>query len=133
MKKFFQQIMYFLLTVSFILSGCVNSPVKSNEKIDGLIIRNETKSVIEDVVIQVPKTGKMVSCSVILRLTECSLGFPVLENQNNNLVLSWKQKGRTYQYNIDNKDSNKINKDQLSKVIITIENGGHFTFRIGQE
>lgn len=122
-----------IILAIFILTACVPTPIVRNETINELIISNQTNSALEDVKLRVPKTNSLISCNVILPRTECSLGFAELENERNPATLSWIQKGQQYQRDIVTQIPDDLDKSKPSKVIITIEDNGKMTSRLGQE
>jgi len=122
-----------LFTAMAILIGCKVTPIKHNETINELTIINLTRSALEEVKLRVPKTKSLVSCNVILPRAECSLGFGELENERNPATLSWIQKGQLYQRDIVTQIPDDLDKSKPAKVIITIEDNGKMSSRLGQE
>ena len=120
------------IVIIFILAACAPTSIVRNETINELIISNQTKIALEEVELRVPKTGKMVACSFILPATECSLGFPEFEHQRNNATLSWLQRDQQYQREVIIKIPEDLDMSKAAKVIITIQNNGQITARLGQ-
>ncbi len=73
--------------------------------IDAVVIRNMTSHMISNVVLKIPATGKVVSCSTILPHRECSLGFPLQENKHNPATLSWQYQNRVFEESLAGRPS----------------------------
>ncbi|MFT5451810.1 MAG: outer membrane biogenesis lipoprotein LolB [Enterobacterales bacterium] len=124
------KLFFISIVVVLILAACVPTPVVRNETINELIIRNQTKSALEEVELRVPKTGKIVACSTVFPATECSLGFPEFEHQRNHATLSWLQRGQKYQRDIITKIPEDLDMSKPAIVIITIQDNGQITSRL---
>ena len=80
------------------LVGC--EATSQPEIITSIVIQNKTGSVLSNVILKVPKTRNIVSCSSIPPDEECSFGFQQRESQNNPVIISWVQNEKAYSHRL---------------------------------
>lgn len=73
------------------LSGFTGKPVR----ISGLVIRNETGSLVTDVILEVENAKEIVSVSPILAGSYFSTSFPLRTYQGNRISVTWNQGAQT--------------------------------------
>lgn len=62
-------------------------------RIEGIIIRNELRYPVTDVMVEVPATGGFAGCGNIFQRTACSTSFPAADYRRNAIVIRWKEQG----------------------------------------
>lgn len=107
-----------------ILTGCLSFPLRKMETLNSLVIRNQTRSTIHDVTLNVPKTGTLIACSAILPGTTCSLGFPELKNKRHSATLSWIQEGRSYTSDLSADRTKDAQPDRPLEVVVDVMDRG---------
>ena len=106
------------------LAGCRSFPLRKAEILNALVIRNQTRSTIHDVTLNVPKTGTLIACSAILPGTACSLGFPELKNKRLPATLSWTQEGNTYTSDVSAEGTKDAQSDRPLEVVVNVVGRG---------
>ncbi|MGK0293741.1 MAG: hypothetical protein ACI9U1_002143 [Porticoccaceae bacterium] len=85
---------WFLSIIMISMVGCVSTPVKKELIFNALIFDNQSGSELENVRIEVRKTGVFASCGVILSGTACSTTFRTKIYQGNPVYISWQVHGQ---------------------------------------
>jgi len=62
-------------------------------RIEGIIIRNQLRYPVTDVMVEVPATGEFAGCGNIVQRTACSTSFPAADYRLNAIVIRWKEQG----------------------------------------
>lgn len=109
-----------VILVLFDLAGCLSITPTSNELINQLIIQNNSDDTLGNVVLRVPLKNIIVSTNLILPRRQYVLGFPELENEHNEAILSWTRRNVTYKQNINNNISALIDYENPGKVLLSI-------------
>ncbi len=100
------------------------------ETINGLIIKNQTNFAVKDVVLKIPETGGIVSCSMILPHTECSMGFQERALGDNLAILSWKQDHKKYNVPLSNDQSPAVHPDYPYHAVVKIMDDGQLNVNL---
>lgn len=61
--------------------------------IEGVVIRNELRYPVTDVMIEVPATGEFAGCGNVLPRTSCSNAFPGVDYRSNAVIVRWREHG----------------------------------------
>ena len=79
-----------------IVAGCTSLPPMKPVKVGGLVFHNNTPQVVQDVQLQVPKTGGFISCNTIFPGSSCATTFPSRQYRGGAVVISWRQAGKRF-------------------------------------
>ncbi len=110
----------FLFVIFIIITAaCAVKPQTVNQ----LIIQNRSAQVVYEVKLKIPETGRVVSCSSILKDRECSLGFPERALQGHLAELSWQQNGIYYRRPLQAKNIKAVSDKALQAVVIILSEG----------
>lgn len=80
----------------FIAAGCAGAPPTEPVRVGGLVFHNNTLQPLEDVRLQVPKTGGFISCNQILQGRQCATTFPSRLYRGTPVIISWRQGGEQF-------------------------------------
>lgn len=106
------------------LTGCSIAKKFENELFDTIEIRNDTSQAIHGVKLKVPRTNRIMSCSVILPTSSCSVQFPPIPNRHNPVTLLWVHAGKRYEKIIPNSEQNLPEHAPPYTAIVSILNQG---------
>lgn len=107
-----------------LLGGCSGLAGGPKESINEIVIRNETRQVLQDIALRVPERHVIVSANFVLPLRDYSLGFRPVEYQQRYATLSWIQDGTHYSREIKTEVPSKINPDKAYRIVIRVLAGG---------
>jgi len=85
---------FLLIVWGFILGGCAVPPPVEPVRVGGLVLYNDTRYTLQDVRLQVPKTGGFISCGLILPGKQCATTFPSRHYRGAPVVITWLQAGQ---------------------------------------
>lgn len=81
---------YLLFLLLLVSCAADFQPYQLNE----IVVRNSTKSILENVKLQSEVTGRMFRCGNIAPGAQCSDSFTARRYQNNTISISWMYDGR---------------------------------------
>ncbi len=79
-----------------IVAGCTSLPPMKPVAVGGLVFNNSTPQVVQDVRLQVPKTGGFITCNMVLPGSSCATTFPSRQYRGGAIVISWRQAGQAF-------------------------------------
>ena len=110
-----------------LIQGCAGLNSGENERIDQLVIVNQTEYLLKDVILSVPDKNIIVSANAILPYRNYTLGFPERENRRERAVLSWWQNGQQYRREIEIEIPQNPEKSLVYTAVVTISDNGKMT------
>lgn len=90
---------YLALLLASLLAACAAASPGGMEpghpavEIGGFVIRNALVHVVTDVRVEVPSTGRFAGCGNILPRSECRSEVQAIDYRENELVVSWNERG----------------------------------------
>jgi len=78
------------------LASCTSLPPMKPVTVGGLVFHNETPRVVQDVRLQVSKTGRFITCNMVLPGSSCATTFPSRQYRGGAIVISWRQAGQAF-------------------------------------
>jgi len=76
--------------------GCANVPPTAPVRVGGLVFHNNTLQPLQDVQLQVPKTGRFITCNLILPGRQCATTFPSRLYRGTPVIITWRQAGKRF-------------------------------------
>ena len=107
--------------ILLMLGACASVP---EQNLNALVIQNNTNAPVYDVVLRIPETHGIVSCSAILPGYDCYLGFKERKNENRVAILSWTQNGKSYTKPLVGSKETKLHPDYPYKAVVSIMDQG---------
>lgn len=113
----------FLLSIlAFIaVNGCSIMPANNTRNVDHLVIRNLSNADIENVILSVPNTRRIIGTNRILKGADYSLRFPVTRAEDNPSYIEWQWQGRSFK---------RVLKASNEKLFFQHADGKTFTVKI---
>ncbi|WP_261842167.1 hypothetical protein [Aliamphritea ceti] len=108
-----------LIIVLVITAACAHQPQTVNQ----LIIQNRSAQIAYEIKLKIPESGQIVSCSSILKNSECSLGFPERALQGRLAELSWQQNGVYYSKTLQAKNISAISDQAMQAIVVILPEG----------
>ena len=91
-SAFFFPTLAICLSIMGISACSISSPSDNKSTIDNLVVKNLTRTDVENVEIRVEKIKGLFICNMILADSFCSNGFRERTYQNNQITISWSDK-----------------------------------------
>jgi hypothetical protein len=85
-----------LIVFILLAAGCTTLPAMKPVSVGSLVFHNSTPQALQDVRLQVQKTGGFVSCNTVLPGHSCATTFPSRQYRGAPVVISWRQAGRRF-------------------------------------
>jgi len=80
----------------FMAAGCTGPLPTKPVRVGGLVFHNNTLQPLQEVRLQVPKTGGFISCNLILPGRRCATTFPSQHYRGTPVIITWQQAGRRF-------------------------------------
>jgi len=97
MQPITQQRIVALFAFSLVIAvGCTGLPPTEPVRVGGLVFHNNTLQSLQDVRLQVPKTGGFIDCNLILAGRQCLTTFPSRLYRGNPVIITWQQVGKRF-------------------------------------
>lgn len=85
-----------LIVFILMVAGCTTLLAMKPVSVGGLVFHNSTPQALQDVRLQVQKTGGFVSCNTILPGHSCATTFPSRQYRGAPVIISWRQAGKRF-------------------------------------
>lgn len=79
-----------------IAAGCTSLPPTEPVRVGGLVFHNNTPQPLQEVRLQVPKTGGFITCNLILPGKHCATTFPARHYRGTPVIITWQQAGARF-------------------------------------
>lgn len=85
--------------LGLLLAACAETGAEREDpdlpvvEVSGFIVRNALVHAVTDVMVEAPATGRFAGCGNILPRSECRSAFQTIEYRQNEIVVSWKERG----------------------------------------